>query len=243
MRVTISMLTALALASSALPAATLTITTENSPPSSMRQGEQIGGRETDKVRAILAASAIDYKIDMLPWKRAYYLALSQPDTCAYSTSRTPEREKLLKWVGPIERGEWILYARAGHRFKLKTLEDARLLRIGTYNGDVRDEYLRSRGFLVDSAQTDAANPKKLLAGRIDLWAVGVRAGTTPLAQFEEASQIVPVLTFNQIKVYLACNLSVPDPLIDRMNAALAALRRDGSILRIERKYDNWPEVK
>lgn len=243
MRMTISMLTVLALASAGPLAATLTITTEHSPPSSMQQGDQIVGRETDKVRAILAASAIDYTIAMLPWKRAYYLALAQPGTCVYSTSRTPEREKLLKWVGPIERGEWILYARADHRFKLKTLEDARLLRIGSYNGDVRDEYLRSRGFLVDSAQTDAANPKKLLAKRIDLWAVGVRTGTAPLAQFEEASQIVPVLTFNQIKVYLACNLSVPDRLIDTMNAALVTLRRDGTIVRIERKYDNWPDVK
>jgi polar amino acid transport system substrate-binding protein len=224
-------------ARAAAPQPHLYITTEHSPPSSMRRGGDIVGSATDKIRAIMERSAIAYTIDLLPWKRAYTLALQRTDACVYSTTRTPEREHLFKWVGPTEEGEWVLFARADHAFTLRTLDDARTLRIGTYNGDARDEYLRRRGFLVDSAQDDAANPRKLLMGRIDLWAVGVRAGKAPLLQKGWSDRIVPVLSFHRIGVYLACNRAVPDALVARMNEALAAMKRDGSARRIERRYD------
>jgi polar amino acid transport system substrate-binding protein len=220
---------------------TLIITAEHSPPASMLQGDQVIGRESEKIREMLARSGIAYTIDILPWKRAFTMAQRDPDTCVYSTSRTPEREKLFKWVGPTDEAEWVLIGRADHQFQLRTLEDARPLRIGTYNGDARDEFLRSRGFLVDPVQNDASNPKKLLLKRIDLWAVGMRAGSTALAQFPASEQIMPLLVFNRVKVYLACNRSVPDALVVKMNGALDSMRQDGTFVRLERKYEHWAE--
>ncbi len=166
------------------------------------------------------------------------MALEQPRTCVYSTSRTPERDRLFKWVGPTDEAEWVFWGRADHAFPLKTLEDARTLRIGTYNGDARDEFLRSRGFHVDPVTNDLVNPQKLLMNRIDLWAVGIRNGVQ-LTQYDWAGKIVPLLVFNRVKVYLACNQSVPDELIARLNAALDEMRRDGTMARLERKYESW----
>jgi hypothetical protein len=54
--------------------------------------------------------------------------------CIFSTARTPERDALFKWVGPTDEAEWVLLGRADHSFQLRSLEDARPLRIGTYNG-------------------------------------------------------------------------------------------------------------
>ncbi|MEN3275031.1 MAG: polar amino acid transport system substrate-binding protein [Massilia sp.] len=101
-------------------------------------------------------------------------------------------------------------ARADRRIVLHTLEDARPYRIGTYHGDARDGYLRSRGFRVDSAQNDLTNPRKLLLGRIDLWAAALRAGSPVLQQNGWDGRIVPVLVFNRLDVFLACNRAVPD---------------------------------
>jgi polar amino acid transport system substrate-binding protein len=220
-------------------AAPLSITTEHSPPSSMLGADGVTGRETDKIRELMARTGTDYKIDLLPWKRAYTMALNQGRTCVYSTSRTPEREALFKWVGPTDEAEWQFWGRADHEFQLKTLEDARKLRIGTYIGDARDDYLRSRGFNVESVNNDLVNPQKLLLKRIDLWAVGMRSGSPGPRQFAGADKIVPLLVFNRVKVYLACNQSVPDELIDRLNAALAEMRRDGTMARLQHKYEHW----
>ena len=50
---------------------------------------------------------------------------------------------------------------------------------------------------------------------------------------------MPVLVFNRLDVFLACNRAVPDAVVDRLNNAFASLERDGSLRRIERAYDNW----
>lgn len=220
--------------------APLYITTEAVAPSSMRdRAGQVVGISTDKVRAAFERAGLAYTFDLLPWKRAYAAARERPDACVYSTTRTPERELLFKWVGPLDSAEWVLMARANRRFSLRTLEDARPYRIGTYNGDARDDYLRSRGFKVDPAPNDLTNPKKLLLGRIDLWAAALRAGSPVLQQNNWDGHIVPVLVFNRPDVYLACNHALPDEVITRLNAAFRALERDGTMGRIERSYDNW----
>ncbi|HEX8614572.1 MAG TPA: transporter substrate-binding domain-containing protein [Telluria sp.] len=217
----------------------LLITTEHSPPAIMLEGERVVGYSTDKIHEIMARTGLSYSIDVLPWKRAYTSAVQRPNGCVYATTRTPEREALFKWVGPTDEGAWVLLGRADRNFRLTTLDDARGLRIGTYNGDVRDDYLRARGFKVDPAPNDMLNPQKLLMNRIDLWATGLRPGGGVLEQNGWAGKIIPVLVFNRVKAYLACNRAVPDALIDKMNAALDAMNRDGTARRIEQRYDNW----
>jgi polar amino acid transport system substrate-binding protein len=219
---------------------TLYIATEAAAPSSMLDGEgRVVGISTDKVRAALDRAGVAYTIELLPWKRAFAAAHDRGDACVYSTTRTPERELQFKWVGPIDSAEWVLMARADRRIALRTLDDARPYRIGTYNGDARDEFLRSRGFRVDTAPNDLTNPRKLLLGRIDLWAAALRVGSPVHEQNGWAGQIVPVLVFNRLDVYLACNRAMPDELITRLNGAFSALERDGTMRRIERGYDNW----
>lgn len=179
----------------------------------MKEGEEVTGRETEKIRDMLARLAIPYKIDILPWKRAFTMAQQQKHTCVYSTSRTPEREKQFKWIGPTDEAEWVFVGRADH------------------------EFLRARGFNVEPAPNDASNPRKLLLNRIDLWAVGLRAGASvPVEYTGDKGEIVPLLTFHRVKVYLACNPCVPDTLVERMNAALETMRRDGTFAKLERKY-------
>lgn len=218
-------------------APTLRLTTESSPPSSMLENGKVSGYNTEKIREVMVRSGINYSIELLPWKRAYTLAQRRSDTCVYATSRTPEREKLFKWIGPTDTAEWVLLGRADRHFDLKTLEDARGLRIGTYHGDAREEFLRSRGFTIDSAQNDLINPQKLMMNRVDLWAAGLRKGGAVIERNGWTGRIVPVLTFNKVQVYLACNPAVPTALVARMNAALAEMERDGTSRRIERKYE------
>ena len=228
---------------SAAEAPRLRLMTESSPPISMIEGGQVIGSGTEKVLEIMARTGTAYSIDLLPWRRAYTFAQRAPDACLFSTTRTPERENLFKWVGPTDEADWVLLGRADRRYNLHTLEDARNLRIGTYNGDVRDEYLRARGFRVDPAPNDMINARKLLLDRIDVWAAGMRRGTTWLRSSGWGQKIVPVLSFKQVGVYLACNPAVPTELVGKMNAALDAMQRDGTVKRIDAKYEKWVQGK
>lgn len=219
----------------------LRLITEASPPISMMEGRRVIGSGTEKVAEIMARTGTGYTLELLPWKRGYTFALQRRDTCLFSTTRTAEREDLFKWVGPTDEAEWILLGRADRQYNLRTLEDARGMRIGTYNGDARDDYLRARGFQVDPAPNDMINPRKLLLDRIDVWAASIKRGTTIVKRYDWGDKIVPVLSFNRVGVYLACNPAVPTELIDRMNVAVEAMVRDGTMKRIDRKYEKWVE--
>jgi polar amino acid transport system substrate-binding protein len=217
----------------------LYLTTEQAPPYSVREGERVIGIGADTVREIMGRANIDHTIELLPWKRAYTAALERSDACVFSTTRTPEREPLFKWIGPIGEADWVLMGRADRKLHLNSLEDARNYRIGTYNGDARDQYLRARGFKVDPAPNDLLNLRKLMADRIDLWAASIRRGGVALARMGYADKVVPVFVFNRIRVYLACNRGVPDAMTARMETAYESMARDGSLERILHRYDNY----
>lgn len=225
------------------PVPWLYITTEASAPSSMLEGGRVTGSTTDKVREVMARAGIGHTIELLPWKRALTMALQRRDGCVFSTARTADRERLFKWVGPIDGATWVLKGRADRKFRLRSLEDARPYRIGTYHGDARDQFLRERGFTVDPAPDEALNPRKLMVGRIDLWATNLRRGGSLAEQNGWDGQIVTVLSFHRTQAYLACNRAVPDALVGKMNAAVASMQRDGTMQRLERKYANWKMQK
>jgi polar amino acid transport system substrate-binding protein len=77
-----------------------------------------------------------------------------------------------------------------------------------------------------------------MANRIDLWAASIRRGSATLERMGYADKIVPVLVFNRIRVYLACNRGVPDALTARMGAALASMEQDGTVEQILHRYDD-----
>ena len=87
---------------------------------------------------------------------------------------------------------------------------------------------------------DLSNPRKLLLNRIDLWAASLVRGALLISQNGWSEQIVPVLSFHKVDLYLACNPSVPTPLIDKLNATLQGMVRDGTTKTLEKKYARWP---
>lgn len=241
--VLINLLLALSSGAAQAGAPSLHITTESSPPASMVSGNTVIGSSTEKVREIMARSKLRYRIDLLPWKRAYTSALRRSHGCVYSTTRTLDREDLFHWIGPLDEADWVLLARADRGYQFSALDDARGLLIGTYNGDAREDYLRARGFKVESTHNDLINPRKLLLNRIDLWAASLRRGSAVLEQHGWSGSIVPVFTFRKVQVYLACNKGVPATTALRMQAALDAMERDGTSARIERKYAQWGQAQ
>lgn len=232
----ISLLSALLTAhvSAATP---LLLTTEIYPPFNYLSAKTAKpeGISVDIVAALMARVQQPYSIRLLPWQRAISLAEKQPDTCVFSMSRTPEREVRYRWIGPLVRNDWALFARQGDLYKPASLEDARPYRIGSYQGDAIVQYLRERNFIVDVAVSDDRNPSKLLAGHIDLWATGKLIGQYLLQQ-KKISGIEPVLTFNHTDMYLACNKDLPAALVASLNDTLRKLEKDGTIDAIFTRY-------
>lgn len=217
------------------PALALTFTTEDTPPYNFQKGGAITGSATDILNEMMKRTGIKAGISVYPWERAYKMGLEDKDTCVYSTTRTEPREKLFKWVGPLTDNNWVMFAKADSKISAKSLADVKQYKIGGYQGDALSVYLKGEGYKVDEAMHDEQNVKKLEAGRIEVWGSSSRGG--PWLAKQAGVKIKPLFTFKETQMYLACNKSVSDDQIARMNDAIKAMRADGSTDKIFKKYE------
>ena len=62
-------------------------------------------------------------IQVLPWPRAYKELQDNKNYALLSTSRTAEREKLFKWVGPLAPSKVVLFAKKSNNIKINSVND------------------------------------------------------------------------------------------------------------------------
>jgi polar amino acid transport system substrate-binding protein len=223
-------------------AAHLILATEEYPPYNMSDAKgQVGGLSTQIVKALLAEAGVSHEVAVYPWARAISMARVQPNTCVYSMSRTPEREALYRWIGPLVHNDWALFGLSATLPAVRPtrLDELLTARIGSYQGDAIVSYLQTRGHHVDVAPSDDVNPKKLQLGRIDYWATGRLIGLYRLQQMG-IQGIEPVLNFNRTDMYLACHAQLPDDLVKRLNTTLLGLEKKGVIKKIYAGFGYTP---
>ncbi|QRY80091.1 ABC transporter substrate-binding protein [Pseudomonas sp. PDNC002] len=221
----------------------MVLLTENFPPFNMAvddknfaRDEGIDGISADIVREMFKRAGIQYSLSLrFPWDRLYKLALDKPDYGLFSTTYTPERVPLFKWVGPIAKTSWVLLAPPGSSIKVKDLKDAAKYKLGAYKNDAVSQSLESQGIPVLNALRDQENVKKLTSGEIDLWATTDPVGRY-LAKQEGVSGLQTVLRFNEAQLYLAINKDTPDEVVTKLQKALDEMRADGFVEQATNNY-------
>ncbi len=221
----------------------MVLLTENFPPYNMAingknfaQEDNIDGIAVDIVREMFKRAGIKYSLTLrFPWDRIYKLALEKPGYRVFVTARLAEREDKFKWVGPIGPDDWVLLAKGDSPITLGSLDEAKKYRIGAYKGDAIAEFLGKNGFEADLALRDQENAQKLVKGQIDLWASGDPAGRY-LAKQEGVTGLKTVLRFNSDQLYLALNRETPDEVVQKLQAALDGMRKEGFVEDILNSY-------
>ncbi len=217
----------------------LRIITEIYPPYNfVDKNDNITGQSTDIVRAIMEKTGTQANIEVMPLSQGLALAEKGPNVVIYSLNRTPQRENLFKWVGPIGSYEQAFYARAGSATAAKALfysqlEDFKKVgSIGVYQGDAGAQFLASQGFTnLDYSLTDADALKKLMDGTVDLWLgnkdglaiTAAQAGVNPEDLF-----MVPTVVI-QADLYIAFSKDVPDSTVTAWQTALDELKQERDI--------------
>jgi len=213
--------------------------TEDSPPLNMLVNGRIIGSSVEKVVHIFALAGLEQRLELLPWARAYQYALDKPEACVFSTTRTPEREALFKWIGPLTRSAWMLYARKEDAAPLQTLEQARGELIAGYHLDAVAEHLSARGYSVDYSSNELAGARKLLSGRVKYWASSQYSSAALIQQYQWQDKVVPVLQFNRVDLYLACHRNFPEPWVRLLREGWQQMLKDGSANAIDERYRQW----
>lgn len=118
----------------------------------------------EEIASRLGADQIE--IEMQPWARAYLSLTTEPKTVLFSVGRSPNREDLFQWVGPVTVHPTHLYARVGSGLSVNSLEDAKKLGvIGVHRSSAGAQILEQQGFTNLHPVSDALqNVKKLMLG-------------------------------------------------------------------------------
>lgn len=217
----------------------LTIMTEDLPPFNYRVGGMVTGFSVEIVEEICDRIGHPDKIKVLPWARAYNAILNEKNRVLFSMTRTPQREALFKWVGPLYEPTIVLYARKDSGLQIRSLADAKKVKhIGTYIDDAEETLLRNHGFTnLQSIGNDFNNAKKLAAGRIDLWIAGRLEGVYKARIVGVNPKLLEnVFTIKKKQYYIAFSKDVHDSVIQQWQRILNVMLYDGSYQKILNKY-------
>ncbi|UVC07062.1 transporter substrate-binding domain-containing protein [Rhizobium sp. TH2] len=210
------------------------LVTEEYPPFAFLEDGKYKGSSVDQVEILMKDAGLDYSMDMMPWARALALAERQPLHCVFTAAHNEERDPHFKWIEPLLAGRTLLIRKAGSKIAPKTIDEAKDYLVGTQRDDFTADLLKKHGFdKLDLAADFNLTLKKLMLGRIDLM---------PISEDyygklrSEGAKIESTLVLSEQIYSIACNKSVPDADIARMQAGLDKLIADGTQAALIKKY-------
>lgn len=162
-------------------AAPLHMLTDDYPPYSFKENGGIAGICMDIVREALKDSSHTFQVQLYPFARAYVTTRDEKNIFEFCVARTPERETSFHWIGPVgPTNEGLLALAARTDIRIEKDADMGAYKIGTVISDVVDQHLsamqKKRKLKLDKTSSYRQNMKKLMAGRMDLWAGNLIVG-------------------------------------------------------------------
>jgi polar amino acid transport system substrate-binding protein len=217
--------------------------TDDYPPFTYRVNGVPQGMGVDVVRALFDESGINGAIAFMPWERAYLTALTQKNVLLFTLSRTPERESLFQWIGPVFSVRVRLYKlKSRDDIRVNSLADAHQYKIGAVRGYASEKLLIDDGFVVnkglEEAPDEEINIHKFLGKRFDLICSNdfVLADTLRSSGLS-FSDVVPVLTLNKpFDEYMGFGMGTDKKTVAAFSRAFARIKASGRYDKIIAGY-------
>ena len=216
-----------------LQAQMFNIYTEHLPPFNYIENDKVVGTSTVLLEEMFKKSGhsiAQNKVNLTSWARGYHEALNTPNTVIYSTARTPERENLFKWVGPINKLTIGLIAKKSANIVIRN--PAACLNnytIAVMHETAGETLLLNAGLKPENMErfsNATSQIKKLHGGRVDMMAFGLEAmysllkneGINPL-EYET------VYVLKESDLYFAFHKDTDDAIIKSFNDILKTIKK------------------
>jgi polar amino acid transport system substrate-binding protein len=191
------------------------------------------------VREIAVRQKIPDNIRLTSWKNAYNMALLHPKVVLFSAERTPEREKLFQWVGPVGKNSAMLYAKKGSGIRINSLQEAKAIAaIATTTNWFTEQHLKHEGFRnLRSSPDPRSNVRQLMDGEVQL---SIFTDITIPEIVRDAGygmqDLEPVFTVLQTYFYIAISRDTPADVVQAWQSTLDCLKQDGTFEKMYRRY-------
>ena len=169
-------------------------------------------------------------IKIQPWSRSYRQLQKGENIMLFSTTRTPARESLFRWAGPITKTRIVLIAKKSRNIRVSSPDELAQYFIGGILDDIGVQLVRE---LLEFNTNILTSPhaqslaKMLDIGRIDLWAYEENAAKL----FFERNNLDPnnfesIYTLAESELFYAFSLKTDQKIVDRLQKAINEVRID-----------------
>lgn len=220
----------------------ITIMTEEYPPYNLTQNGKLKGLSVEILDLMLqkvGSKQTSKNVKVLPWARSYSMVQLKKDTMLFSMFRTEQRDKLFKWVGPIDSSVTALIARKDKKIKINSVEDIKKYKIGTVKDDIGELALKELGVVktdsISGTNSIEKSIRKLDRGRIDLFSYMYEPKSWKIDGFDPKNY-ENVYTLQKKDLYYAFHIETDDKVIQTLQTALDALKKEGKVKKIISKY-------
>ncbi len=214
--------------------------TEELHPIGYMEGGKLTGLGVEMVREMLKILKLPDNIQVLPWPRAYNYIQSKPNHILFAMGRSPAREQLFKWVGPLISNQTFFYQNTQSNIKITSMEEAKKVnKIGVMISGFNHTLLKSLGFKNLIPNTNYNSLLNMLKqGRLDLVPAGVinidfvlREAGISRAEVSRSD----VMVYDS-KLYIAFSKDIKGEVITQWQIALQKIKENGVHNKIYKKY-------
>jgi polar amino acid transport system substrate-binding protein len=220
--------------------------TEDAQPYQYNTGvsldRKVEGSSVEIVNEIQTRLGYVNKINLTTWTDAYVQPQYLPNSAVFTTARTPERESMFQWVGPISSNRTYFYTLASEGINIATLDQAKgLASIATPKNWYTHDFLISHNFenIVATSITSkeafdqlvSGEVKALLLTDVDVKWLADKSGV----ELTELTQNMLALDFDG---YIAFSLNTPESLVQQWQTKLDEMKTDG---KFEAIWNKWYE--
>jgi polar amino acid transport system substrate-binding protein len=201
----------------------------------------LGGFSTDVLEALFKITKDKANIQVMPWARAYEIALHKPHILIYSIAHTKDRDKKFHWIGDIKEERLYFWGLKKHYdksdYEISALKN---FKIAVSRSSNSAQYLIAQKFSnIYQLANERQNMNMLFIDRVDLIlatqiTIETRAKNLGF-DFNELQRLNEVAALNNT-LSIAFSMGTSPLLIQKYQAAFQQLVANGELAKIKEKW-------
>ncbi len=220
----------------------VTVVTEYLPPYQVKNADNsLGGYATEVIQALFDITKDQANIQVLPWVRAYDIALHQENILIYSMTRSTSRESLFHWIGALDIEQYYFWGlKRNFSQTAPSLDALRDISIASANGYASDQFLTEHKFTnIYRVVKEQQIIQMLKRGRVKLVLSDGFVFETLVKELgyelDDFIQVFPVFSLGS-EMSIAASKASSTRFIAKYQNAFAQLESSGALFAIKQKW-------
>ncbi|MDD1730351.1 MAG: transporter substrate-binding domain-containing protein, partial [Methanospirillum sp.] len=161
------------------------------------------------------------------WEDVYKKTMTQNGTALAILARSPEREDLFRWAGPVDQTPVVIFALRDSADRFRNVSPSEM-KIATITEDIAATTLVNAGGKDIVYSSDPEEQIRMLEnGSVDGWAYALLPGRQLISQYaSNASAIIPVQTLKKYNFYIAFNRNTSPQIINSLQDTMDLLKSE-----------------